>query len=51
MNPLAPTAAAAHHPSTANFLFSVPSDLPRLLRDQPRTRGLFFLEVTRGQER
>lgn len=45
MNPLALTAADTHHSDTAGFILSVPSDLPRLLRDQPRARGSFF-EVT-----
>lgn len=42
MNPLAPTAADTHHLDTAGFILSVPSDLPRLLREQPRARGFFL---------
>lgn len=49
MIPLALSAADTHHSDTAGFILSVPSDSPRLPREQPRARGSFFDEVTHGE--
>lgn len=48
MNPLAPTAAAAHHSDTAGFFLSVPSAYAPAAARQTARPGLFFREVTRG---
>lgn len=42
MIPLAPTAADTNHHGTAGFISVGSFQLPRLLRDQTRTRGFFL---------
>ena len=48
MIPLAPTAADTHHSSTANFLFSVPSNCPGCCAIK-RAPGVSFFKVTHGE--